>query len=352
MKKTVSAILVIALLSAWLPFALGETGLRLRMDLDGAWQERGTGYNEGVGKIYMHRSGAMLVVAETTTEIAVGKDMYQQLYNTGLWPSALKYVLNGLLKAYGSAGDPFEVPMGEGIFCCAANAEVLGLPAVAAVVQYENDLWFIICMSENSASARSLFESVCGSITLGEARDEGGRREQADYSDGYFIPEVPVTVHLDDRDLNIYTQDTPADSLTMQRTERGKATMDWYVAAQNAKLIITYPDRMPTDFMIEIRVKDDKYASMTSWDKLGEEEIALVMDKLYGNQVSSYTVYKTDTATFTVFSFSFDVNALRYVTIKNGDIIYVHMKRSDGPLTDEDHALIRRVVDSMEFADR
>ena len=356
MKRTVSMILAAALLILWIPFALGEQDLHLQMELNDEWQKKGTGYSESGGKIYLHQNGAILIQVELTTEIAVGNEMYQQLYHTAMWPTVLQYVLKNALQAYDSTGDPYEVAMNDGISCCAADTKMLGSPAVAAVFQYDNDLWIVFCLEGKNASAQSVFKKVCGSIGLGRPSDKGtggsAGRGTADRSDGYTIPEVPVIVHLDDKDLNIYTQDTPADSLTMQRTEKDKATMDWYVGATSAKIVITYPDAFLDEFNIEIRVKDGKYSGLPSWDKVSEEDLSSMMDMIYGNQISPYTVYKTDTATFTVFKMNFDGDAIRYVTIKNGDIIYVHMRRGNGPLTEEDHALIKRVVDSMEFIDQ
>ena len=325
----------------------------LQLSLNSEWQKSGTGYSDGMEKLYIHQSGGMLFQLEVTTERVVGNDMFQQFYNTALWPIVLESSLDSILEAYNCTGETYEVSMNDGVNCYAANAELQGSSVVFSIVQYDNDFWILICSEGENHTASSIFEKVCDAIQVVESSTEGAgvsiKQGQSKYNDGYYISEIPVIVHLNDKELNIYTQNTPEDSLTMQRTAKDKATMDWYVKAQNAKIIITYPDLTPPEFKIEIRVKDEKYNGVPSWDQISESELSAMMDMIYGDQISPYDVYKTETATFTVFKMYFDTDAIRYVTIKNGDIIYVHMKRGNGALTDADYSLIKTVVDSMEF---
>ena len=358
MKRPILVLFVLLLVSTGISFASGEQAhqLKLQLSLNNEWQETGTGYSDGVGKLYVHQSGAMLVQLEVTTESVVGKDVYQQFYKTGFWPSILETKLEGTLEAYHCKGDIYAVSMNDDVNCYAANTDFQGVSAVFAVIQYENDFWITICTEGENNTASSMFQKVCEAIHTVETpisdQRESGTQEQGAYSDGYSISEIPAVVHLDDHELNIYTQNNSRESLTMQRTEQDKETMDWYVKAQNAKIIITYPDENPTEFKIEIRVKDEKYSGYPSWDQISEQQLSAMMNMIYGDQASSYDVYKTDTATFTVFKLYFDTDAIRYVTIKNGDIVYVHMKRENGALTEKDYSLIKTVVDSIEFTDK
>ncbi len=115
---------------------------------------------------------------------------------------------------------------------------------------------------------------------------------------------------------------------------------------------ITYPDTPPTSFYIQIKIKDDQYPQMTSWDQADEAEIAAMMETVFEGQISSYSVYRTETAVYTVFRMAFDDEALRYVTLKNGDLIDLHMKRQYRPLTDQDYELLKTVADSMDFMEK
>ena len=328
--------------------ASAEDGsLHPELRLSSEWTNK-TGYNEGAGKWFSRWDGAMVAQIAVSTELLIGEDIYRNYSASDLWTFFLTQKLNSVLEAYGCSGTPDVVPMDRGINCVCANTEFMGMDFVFAILQYENDAWVLMCSEGIGDSAEEVFAEVLDSIALAETAGRDGSRQEKT-ADGYYIAEVPVLVHLDENSLNIYTQDTPEDSLTMQRTEKDKATMDWYVQGLNAKMVISYPDILPPDFRIEIRVKDNKYSGVTDWDKMPETELSGMMALLYGNQISEYTVYQTDTALFTVFSMNYESGALRYVTVKNGDIIYVHAKRKNGDLTDSDRELLRTVADSMEF---
>ena len=357
-KRAAVVLFILLLISTVMPCALGEQGhnLHLQMDLPGEWRQSKTGYDNSAQNVYTHISGAQLFQIGFTTDLVVGNDTYQQYYNTVFWPTVLKTTLDRILEGYGCAGSMYSFLTNNGVNCYSANTELLGASAVIAIMQYDNDFWVLICLEGKNLTASSVFEEVYGSISVAESMDDdtGLNSTQVQYNenDGYTISEIPAIVHLDDQEINIYTQNTPEDSLTMQRTDVDKATMDWYVGAQNAKMIITYPNITAQEFRIEIRVKDEQYSGAPSWDELNETELSIVMHMLYKDQISPYEVYKTDTATFTVFKMSSDKDGLRYATVKNGDMIYVHMERNNGALTDEDDALLKRVVDSMEFIDK
>ena len=170
----------------------------------------------------------------------------------------------------------------------------------------------------------------------------------------YYFAEVPAVLRLSEENLNICTRSVSPDSLTAKRlSERDKMFMDLEFSVMDyVEAFITYPDTPPTSFYIQIKIKDDQYPQMTSWDQADEAEIAAMMETVFEGQVSSYSVYRTETAVYTVFRMAFDDEALRYVTLKNGDLIDLHMKRQYSPLTDQDYELLKTVADSMDFMEK
>ena len=163
------------------------------------------------------------------------------------------------------------------------------------------------------------------------------------------LAQVPLTVRVSETDMNLYTTDTPAGSLTLSRSSSTKQQMDEYVSSVGASLVITHPDDPGLDFEIQIRVKEDRYTGVRSWTESTEEEIGAQLNSMYGDMLPRYSIYRTDTGVFAAFALTSDSNAFRYATIYNGDMIYIHGKRNNGPLTEADRILLKLVVDSTEF---
>ena len=180
--------------------------------------------------------------------------------------------------------------------------------------------------------------------------------DSSEITQQYYFAEIPAVLHLSEENLNIYTPSISQNSLTMSRlSNQEKKYMDLEMYLMDyIKAFISYPDTRVDSFCIEIKVKDNKYTHMASWDKANEPEIASMMNTIFEGQIPSYSIYRTDTTTYTVFKMPSDKEALRYVTLKNGDLIYLHMRRKDGygTLTDEDYELLKSVADSLEFLDR
>ncbi len=205
---------------------------------------------------------------------------------------------------------------------------------------------------------RSIIESASGDSEPSAPSEPSPEETPEPDSSGilreYAFPEVPAVLRLSEENLNICTQPVSPDSLTAKRlSEQDRQFMALEFALMDSvKAFICYPDTSPALFFIQVRIEDGKYPEAASWDRAEEAEISSMMDTLYRGQITSYSVYRTDTAAYTVFSMPFEQNALRYVTLKNGDLVSLLMRRQNGPLTDEDYELLKAAADSLEFRDQ
>lgn len=352
------SILILALMCVVTFFTvISETDakeMHLEIELPSEWDEIGTGYSDIAGTAFTHKSGAMIIIIKMNTDFVMGDEIFRDYYNTELWPLILKATMPSLLGLYECSGEIIYEKKNEGIYYCAAETQYMSKPCIMAIVQYENDFWFILSLAGVRHSENDVFSEICDSILLSESNSNSSDKIETplnnDSVEEYYIQDVPAIVHLNDNELNIYSKDTPENGLTMQRTKDvTKANMDWYVTSIGAQLVICYADTSLRDFNIQIRVKDEKYKDWPSWDQISESLLSLTMNLIYGDGITDYYVYKTKTATFTVFKMLTEGESLRYATIKNGDMIYVHMRRQNGTLTDRDYDLLKMVVDAIEF---
>lgn len=352
MKKT--ALLVFLLIAA-----LGATGLAeasfattsLSLDLPANWFNLGMISGATEMDCFMKLDGSMLMVSGMDAQEALSSDIVSLFSESRFMQPLLDKMLAEELEQLGVEGEVAPLALENGIKGSLAEVDFDGDPSVFSVIQYQNDIWLLICTS-GVTPPRELLTEVLDCIALsdtGDAPDAAAAPVMEAEGDGFVLTEVPMRVHLDEAEFNIYTTDNDENSLSMRRTEYSKEKMDAYLGVLNIALLITRPDESLLDFNIQIRIKDDKYEGVPSWSELSDEQIDDMMEAVYGSDVAEYSLFRTPTGTFAVFAMSIDTNALRYATIQNGDMIYIHAQRKNGELRQDDLDMLKAVAEAVEF---
>ena len=226
-----------------------------------------------------------------------------------------------------------------------------------AYLMNRQELWIVLCGSSDKAIAESdLIEALSHTSSLlsmdgdqNKSTSEN-KTDTSSWSDtGLLIEQVPMRVHISENDLNIFTLDTSEDSISYQRLPAGESTIYTRMKLLDASLIVSRPYMPYHDFYVMVRIKDDKYKGMISWREASEKDIDVLIHTMFDPKLIDYSLYYTDSGVFAELNLTFEQDSLRYATIHNGDMIYIQGKSGHGPLTDEDIALVRQVVDSIEF---
>ena len=299
-----------------------------------------------------------------------------EMGDAALDPAIMKLFIESTICKRTGADHVEWMDRDDGIACAMAAFEMNGVPAVMAMAGSGPDLvtmlFYLPAQNEADLSATAMDfmrqlrpagatvedkpDAVTSpetaepeAVTSPETAEAGDAPGTA--ADGIRIPEVPMTVHLSEDDCNLFTQDNDPNSPSMQRCPYGADKMNLYTRGLGISLMVTHKDENPMAFNIQIRVKDDKYTGRPDWSMLDDAGIQNAMRMLYNLDpaVENHEVYRTPGFAWSRFALGFDRNALRYATIQNGDMIYVHAMRDDGPLTDEDLALLEAVVNAIEL---
>ena len=365
MKKVVVILFAICVLFSCAALAESDfSGNELEISLSYRWFDM-TYMNTTIDAdaVFVSMDGAVLIISSTDIlqdlQDAEESAMYEsiiELMTDDMKQSLLKEELQTAISTFTVSGEIQTAALGDGIVGCYCSCKEGTQQYAVAKILAKREEWTMICSSQDATNdvQAALTEAMDG-IQLrqadGAAQENTPSSGMSGDSSGYEIPEVPMIVHVSEEDVNVYTLDTPADGLTMSRTSLPKESVDAYVKGINASMILSpsYDDNL--DYNIQIRVKDDKYSGLKSWNEASDAEIDALVNMMYGDKLDEYSLYKTEQGVFAQMKLTFDVNSLRYATIQNGDMIYIQGRKNSGPLTDDDLALLKTVVDSIEFVD-
>lgn len=179
---------------------------------------------------------------------------------------------------------------------------------------------------------------------------------EADVSSGkiareYVLQAGPFTVTLDDSRYNILVPGMTLSEPAVFRCGIPADMVDAYMSMQNLNLLMFGIDeRVPPKFDISIRIKDNKYEGV-DLRRCSAVEATSLLNVIYG----SFSTTATDKEIVTINGVPYlkfnwmNGTQLRYVTIVNGDMIYIWATRDDGNINAEDAALLLDVVESVMY---
>ena len=318
----------------------------------------------------------------STDNVALASLRYEDLSDAGqdsgaFDPAIMRGFIEYTLKETTHASELQWIERDDGALCCMSPFSFNDTPAMLAMLANGPDLVTVLfslpagndvdldatarqflallhtgadAAPETEPAAAQEPAAPAETAETGDAPEADGAPDET--AGGFRIAKVPMVVRLSEDDYNVFTQDNDPDSPSMQRCGYPVDKVNLYTQGVGIDLLVGYKDEDFTAFNIQIRVKDEKYPGHADWDTLDDAGIGAEMSALFmqDGSASSYDIHRTPGFAWTRFAMKIDgSNGLRFVTIKNHDIIYVHAHRYDSPLTDDDLALLETVVNAIEL---
>lgn len=227
-----------------------------------------------------------------------------------------------------------------------------GNPLEVALMWNDSIVCVLAYVRASSLNNRNVMEFVKGIRYTGVSvpNDTGNYVD----SEGYYLYKTPIRIRLTENDYNIAYLGMPENSPSVIRSGYSYGQIDAVLSFGEKTDMIIW--RIGEDGLanraanVRIRIKDQKYDGI-DMRSLPEDQTKLLWDAIV-TSMSRDGSYRTETINgipYAYFDFMTE-NQIRYVTIVNGDIIYIYLITTDKP-TEEDMDLLRTVLESLSIAE-